>query len=126
GEADKLTVLNYAFENIDPVNFTCLMATQASGTDNNSPTQGDGAGDQFADYTKSFDATTSVDGVADVYSDTLKGNFNQLKKLKAKYPNLKVVVSLGGWTFSKFFSDVLAPDAARKKFVALSFDMAIS
>ncbi|HEX4462652.1 MAG TPA: glycosyl hydrolase family 18 protein [Polyangia bacterium] len=126
GEADKLTVINYAFENIDPVNFTCLMATKASGTDGNDPSQGDGAGDQFADYTKSFDATTSVDGVADVYSQTLKGNFNQLKKLKAKYPNLKVVVSLGGWTFSKFFSDVSATDASRKKFVASCIDMYIA
>ncbi|HEX4462938.1 MAG TPA: glycoside hydrolase family 18 protein, partial [Polyangia bacterium] len=90
------------------------------------PSQGDGAGDQFADYTKSFDATTSVDGVADVYSQTLKGNFNQLKKLKAKYPNLKVVVSLGGWTFSKFFSDVAASDASRKKFVASCIDMYIN
>ncbi|HEX4460657.1 MAG TPA: hypothetical protein VIA18_21910, partial [Polyangia bacterium] len=39
GEADKLTVINYAFENIDPVNFTCLMATKASGTDGNDPSQ---------------------------------------------------------------------------------------
>ena len=35
----------------------------------------------------------------------LRGNFNQLKKLKAKHPDLKVLISLGGWTLSKYFSD---------------------
>jgi chitinase len=125
-QAGKLTVINYAFENIDPVNFTCFAATKASGTEANSPTQGDGVGDQFADYTKSFPADKSVDGVGDVYSDTLKGNFNQIKKLKAKFPNLKVLVSLGGWTFSKFFSDASATDASRKKLVSSCIDMYIA
>ncbi len=122
GEASKLTVINYAFENIDPVNLTCLTATKASGSDGTDPNQGTGAGDQFADYSKSFTADQSVDGVADTYSQTLRGNFNQLKKLKVKYPNLKVLVSIGGWTYSKFFSDVSASDASRKKFVASCID----
>jgi chitinase len=119
GEADKLTVINYAFENIDPTNLTCLEATKASGTDGNDPNQGTGAGDQFADYQKTFTAAQAVDGVADTWNQPLAGNFNQLKKLKAKYPKLKVLVSLGGWTFSKFWSDVAASDASRKKFVCV-------
>jgi chitinase len=48
-----------------------------------------------------------VDGVADTWDSKLKGNFNQIKKLKAKHPNLKVLVSLGGWTYSKFFSELI-------------------
>ena len=47
------------------------------------------------------------------------------RKLKAKYPNLKILLSLGGWTYSKYFSDVAASDAARKKFVSSCVDMFI-
>lgn len=59
-----------------------------------------------------------MDGVADTGWEKLRGNFNQLRKLKAKYPKLKILISIGGWTYSKYFSDVAATDASRKKFVA--------
>ena len=62
----------------------------------------------------------SVNGTADAYGTSRSsGNFNQLKELKAKYPNLKIVLSLGGWTYSKYFSDVAATAASRQKFVSL-------
>ena len=55
-------------------------------------------------------AENSVDGVGDVWGEPLRGNFNQLQKLKAKYPDLRINISLGGWTGSKYFSDA-CPDA---------------
>jgi chitinase len=125
GMAGKLDFVQYAFENIDPVNKTCFEANSAASQDENNPNAGDGAGDVFADYQKSYDASTSVDGVADVWNQPIAGNFNQLRKLKAKFPNLKILVSIGGWTYSKYFSDVAASDAARKKFVSSCVDMFI-
>jgi chitinase len=122
GAAGKLDFLNYAFANIDPANHTCFMANKAASQDENNPNAGDGAGDAFADYGKSYGADISVDGVGDVWNQPIQGNFNQLKKLKAKHPNLKVLVSLGGWTYSKYFSDVAATDASRKKFVSSCLD----
>jgi chitinase len=123
GAASKLTHLLYAFQNIDPVNLTCLSGVTKGTTANpQDPNQGDGAGDAEADYSRPFSAAQSVDGVADTGWETLRGNFNQLKKLKAANPNLKVLVSLGGWTYSKYFSDVAATDAARKKFVSSCLD----
>jgi chitinase len=125
-QADKLTIVNYAFGNIDPVNLTCLMTTKPSDAGNEmDPSAGDGAGDQWADYGKGFTGDISVDGQADTWDQKLKGNFNQLKKLKAKFPNIKVVISLGGWTFSKYFSDAAASDGSRKKFVSSCIDMYI-
>lgn len=125
GAAGKLTVLNYAFENIDPANLTCFDTTKSTSTNPQDPDQGTGAGDAYADYGDSVPAANSVDGVADTWDQKLKGNFNQIKKLKAKYPNLKVLVSLGGWTYSTFFSDVAKTDASRKKFVSSCIDMFI-
>jgi chitinase len=126
GIAGKLDILNYSFENIDPVNLTCFEATKASDSTNESnPNAGDGAGDAFADYQKSFGADISVDGVGDTWNQPLVGNFNQLKKLKAKHPNLKILISLGGWTYSKYFSDAAATDASRKKLVSSCIDMFI-
>src|SRR5437764_8575666 len=89
GEASRLTTIDYAFENVGS-DGTCFERNEA------------GAGDAYADYQKSYDAATSVDGVADVWDQPLKGNFNQLRKLKARHPNLSVLVSLGGWTYSKY------------------------
>lgn len=125
GIAGKLTTLDYAFENIDPVNLTCMAANKAGSSDDNDTSGNDGAGDAWADYQMGFTSDNSVDGSTDAWDQPLKGNFNQLKQLKAKYPNLKVLVSLGGWTYSKYFSDVAATDAARKKFVSSCIDMYI-
>ncbi|MFI1093197.1 glycosyl hydrolase family 18 protein [Streptomyces sp. NPDC020917] len=126
GAAAKLDVINYAFGNIDPANLTCLNGvTKGTTQDPEDPNQGDGAGDADADYGRAFPASQSVNGQADDGWGKLRGNFNQLKELKAKYPNLKVVMSLGGWTYSKYFSDVAATDASRKKFVQSCIDMYI-
>ncbi len=57
GMASKLDYLIYDFENIDPANLTCFEASKASDPDpggENDPNAGDGAGDAFADYQKSF------------------------------------------------------------------------
>ena len=128
GAADKLNYLLYDFENIDPTNLTCFETTKATDPDpggESDPNAGDGAGDSFADYQKSFDGSISVDGTADAYGMPIVGNFHQLQELKKKHPNLKVLLSLGGWTYSKYFSDVAASDAARKKFVSSCIDMFI-
>ncbi|GAA4534149.1 glycosyl hydrolase family 18 protein [Amycolatopsis samaneae] len=123
GAAKKLTHLLYAFENIDPVNLTCMSGVTKGTTSNpQDPNQGDGAGDAEADYSRPFSADQSIDGVADTGWEPLRGNFNQLKKLKKLNPNLKILVSLGGWTYSKYFSDAAATDASRKKFVSSCVD----
>ncbi|MEU4494726.1 glycosyl hydrolase family 18 protein [Streptomyces sp. NPDC023998] len=117
GIASKLDVLNYSFGNIHPTDLTCFEANKAAGDDAN-PNAGDGAGDSYADYQKSFTAADSVDGVADTWNQPIVGVFNQFKELKAKYPKLKINISLGGWTYSKYFHDAALTDASRKKFVA--------
>ncbi|ONI73020.1 chitinase [Actinosynnema sp. ALI-1.44] len=123
GAAGKLTHLLYAFQNIDPVSHTCMSGvTKGTSSNPQDPNQGDGAGDAEADYSRPFQAGQSVDGVGDTGWETLRGNFNQIKKLKKLYPNLKVLVSLGGWTYSKYFSDAAATDASRKKFVSSCVD----
>ncbi|MFJ7911121.1 glycosyl hydrolase family 18 protein [Kitasatospora sp. NPDC096204] len=125
GVAGKLDYLIYDFANIHPTDLGCFEATKAADTNDNNPNAGDGAADAFADYQKSFGADISVDGVGDVWNQPIAGNFNQLKKLKAKNPNLKVLLSLGGWTYSKYFSPASATDASRKHLVSSCIDMFI-
>jgi len=103
GAAEAMNVINYAFAAIDE-NLRCVSL------------------DTFADYGKRYDASESVDGVADTVSQPLKGNFNQLRKLKAMYPHLRVMLSLGGWTQSFRFSDAALPEN-RQAFVASCIDM---
>jgi chitinase len=123
GAINKLTHVIYAFENIDPTNLTCLSGVvQSIGSDPEGVDQGTGAGDAYADYGDPF-ASNTVGGQPDTYNEPIVGNFNQLKKLKAAYPNVQILVSLGGWTYSKFFSDVAATDASRKKFVSSCIDV---
>ncbi|MFJ4797022.1 glycoside hydrolase family 18 protein [Kitasatospora purpeofusca] len=110
GQAGRLTVINYAFGNVS-ADGTCFETDEA------------GQGDAHNDYQRAFSAADSVDGVADAPGQRLKGHFNQLRKLKAKNPRLRTVISLGGWSWSKYFSDAAATDEARRKFVSSCLDL---
>lgn len=81
--------------------------------------------DTWADFQRPYPASESVDGVADDSANPdqhLFGNFNQLRKLKAANPNLKILISVGGWTLSTYFSDVAATPESRAKFVQSCID----
>ncbi|WP_404443036.1 Ig-like domain-containing protein [Sutcliffiella horikoshii] len=43
-------------------------------------------------------------------------NFKQLQQLKKKHPHLKTMISVGGWTWSKNFSDAAASEDSRTNF----------
>ncbi|MFD6970672.1 glycosyl hydrolase family 18 protein [Streptomyces sp. NPDC059949] len=92
GSASKITHINYAFGNVQ--NGQCTI------------------GDSYADYDKAYTADQSVDGVADTWDQPLRGNFNQLRKLKQAYPHIKVLWSFGGWTWSGGFPQAAANPAA--------------
>jgi chitinase len=112
GQAAKLTHVNYAFGNVN-ADGKCFEVNLA------------GQGDAWADYQRPATVDDAVDGVADSFGQPLAGNFLQLKKLKAKHPGLKVLMSLGGFTWSKFFSDAALTPASRKAFVASCVDLFI-
>jgi GH18 family chitinase/cellulose synthase/poly-beta-1,6-N-acetylglucosamine synthase-like glycosyltransferase/peptidoglycan/xylan/chitin deacetylase (PgdA/CDA1 family) len=106
GSAERLTHVNYAFAKIGD-DLKCA------------------SGDPYADHEKVFDAGESVDGIADPSSGVaLRGNFRQLEKLKgpAFYPHLKVLISIGGWTWSDKFSDAALPEN-RAAFAASCVEM---
>ncbi|MCI4061422.1 glycosyl hydrolase family 18 protein [Micromonospora sp. R77] len=92
GSAAKLTHLMYAFGNT--AGGKCAL------------------GDSDAAISKAYTAADSVDGVADTWDQPLRGNFNQLRKLKKMYPNLKVIWSFGGWTWSAGFTQAAQNPAA--------------
>ncbi|WP_435846508.1 glycosyl hydrolase family 18 protein, partial [Streptomyces fradiae] len=92
GTVNKITHINYAFGNVQGGKCTI--------------------GDAYADYDKAYTADQSVDGKADTWDQPLRGNFNQLRKLKAQYPHIKVLWSFGGWTWSGGFGQAIQnPDA---------------
>ena len=92
GSAAQLTHILYSFGNVQ--NGKCTI------------------GDSYAAYDKAYDAAGSVDGVADLWDQPLRGNFNQLRKLKAMNPGLKVIWSFGGWTWSDGFPQAAQNPAA--------------
>ncbi|WP_344528500.1 glycoside hydrolase family 18 chitinase [Streptomyces albiaxialis] len=92
GSAEKITHINYAFGNVQGGKCTI--------------------GDAYADYDKAYTADQSVDGKADTWDQPLRGNFNQLRKLKQKYPHIKILYSFGGWTWSGGFGEAMKNPAA--------------
>ncbi|MFG1608443.1 glycoside hydrolase family 18 protein [Actinoplanes sp. NPDC049265] len=104
GAASKLTHINYAFSDVTEDGL-CASA------------------DAWADWQVPFPAETSVDGVADVAGQPIAGNLNQLAELKAANPRLRVLVSLGGWTLSKWFSDAAATARSRQRLVDSCVDL---
>ncbi|HEY2791426.1 MAG TPA: glycosyl hydrolase family 18 protein [Micromonosporaceae bacterium] len=105
--ANKINVIQYAFGNptYDP-------ATGAVGCN---------VLDPWADYQQPYTADMAVNGTADDSANPnqrLYGSFNQLQELKAANPNLKVEISLGGWTDSTWFSTLASTPALRSQFVS--------
>ncbi|WP_408611143.1 glycosyl hydrolase family 18 protein [Glycomyces xiaoerkulensis] len=85
GSAEELTHIVYAFGNVQ--DGECRLDDSYAATD------------------KAYTAAESVDGVADDWDQDLRGNFNQLLKLKEMYPHIKVLWSFGGWTYSGGFGE---------------------
>ncbi|MGW4028122.1 glycoside hydrolase family 18 protein [Streptomyces sp. NPDC004838] len=112
GQAAKLTHINYAFGNVSP-DGKCFIGGPA------------GEGDSWADYVRPVPAADSVDGVTDSPDQKLAGNFNELRELKARHPGLKVMISLGGWSWSTHFSNAVLTEAKRKAFVSSCIDLYI-
>lgn len=110
GSAPLLTHVNYAFANVVPDAAGSQVVCQI--------------GDPWADYQKPWTAAESVNGV-EVSSGALRGSFQQLKALKAKYPNLKVLISLGGGIGSRYFSDMALTPASRTAFASSCVDLFI-
>src|SRR5215831_10175910 len=76
--------------------------------------------DEFADYQFFFDQTRSVDGSVDSFAPgALRGQVHQLQELKARFPHLKIVASIGGFSAGvNGFEAAAATPASRKAFVA--------
>jgi chitinase len=138
--AKNITHLNYAFGNIagsqealdsarksgaqglDGVKpYTCFISDQTA------PAAGetDAAGDAASDFVRSYAAADSVLGVADTKKQKLAGNFNQLRELKRLYPDLKVNISLGGWSWSKSFSKAVSSAERRAALASSCIDLYI-
>ena len=96
--ANALTHLNYAFANISPAGTMVL----------GNPCLDAGA----------CDTTQAL-------PDTLGGQFAELARLKAAHPHLRMLMAIGGWTWSGRFSDVALSDSARKTFVASGMELFI-
>ncbi len=93
---DKITHLNYAFANIDADGRIAI-------------------GDSYAAIDKSYPG--------DTWDQPYRGTYNQINNvLKAQYPHLKTLISVGGWTWSGRFSDVALNDASRSLFAESCVD----
>jgi chitinase len=112
GAADRLTEINYAFGNVSE-DGQCFIRNEA------------GVGDAFADFQRAYAASESVDGVADSDTQALRGNFNQLRELKLRHPQLRTLISLGGFTWSKFFSNAALTPESRRRFAQSCIDLYI-
>jgi GH18 family chitinase len=79
----RVTHVNYAFANVDAATLQVV------------------SGDTFADFTHTKDSETPV-----------AGNIPQLMYYRAQHPHLKVIISVGGWSWSENFSDAaLTPES---------------
>lgn len=110
GSADKLTVINYAFANAAPDESGQVVCKLF---------------DEWADYQKPWAAEQSVNGQEVTWPNPILGNFQQLKALKEMVPDLKVLISVGGWTGSKWFSDAALTAESRRAFVKSCLDLFI-
>lgn len=97
--ADKITHINYAFAKVENGKVVVW--------------------DSYAALEKFYPETDSWNGPP----GTIRGNFNQLRLLKERYPHIKVLISVGGWTGSGDFSTIAATQEGRKTFAQSALDL---
>jgi chitinase len=103
GAAARLTHLQYAYGRVKE--GKCIL------------------GDAQADYRQHVNAENSVDGLADSHGyQPLAGHWHQLQKIKAQYPQLKALLSLGGPDSAAAFAEAAQPER-RAAFVASCIDL---
>jgi len=100
----KLTHINYAFSNVSSAG-ECML------------------GDPAADVDKVYSANESITGKDDKNNAAFHGNFNQLLELKKQKPQLKVLISVGGWNWSGNFSSAARDAASRQHFASSCIDL---
>jgi chitinase len=64
------------------------------------------------------DVKDSMAWLTNIATDTI--NFRKLNKLKKDNPDLKIIISIGGWAWSENFSDAVLTEHSRKKFAETS------
>ncbi|NOQ22873.1 MAG: T9SS type A sorting domain-containing protein [Candidatus Aegiribacteria sp.] len=89
--ADRVNYINYAFANINPATGEIVL------------------GDAYADIDKWYPGDSS-------HPDSLRGSFHQLQILKAENPHIRTLISVGGWTWSTYFSDIALTPVSRETF----------
>ena len=89
--AKQLTKVNYAFANLNNVTGEVMLSDEWA--DIQIPYPGDVAG-----------------------NNTLLGNFGALFKLKQQNRNMKVVLSVGGWSYRNNFKPAFSTEAGRQNF----------
>lgn len=97
--ADKFTKIHYGFANVNNVTGEVFLS------------------DLWADVQFPYPGDVASNG------SQLLGNFNQLYKLKQKNRNLKVILSVGGWTWRGNFKPALSTAAGRQKFCESSLTL---
>jgi GH18 family chitinase len=102
--ATKLTHINYAFSNVS-FGGECRL------------------GDGQADTGRLYLAAESVSGRDEPDSLPFHGNFSQLLELKQAHPDLKILISIGGWTWSSNFSAAAKDGPSRQRFASSCIDL---
>lgn len=94
--AHLVTHVNYAFANISSSGSIML-------------------GDYYADVDRFYPGDSWEAGA-------LRGSFHRLQILRNQYPHLQTLISVGGWTWSRYFSEVALTESSRQAFAASCVD----
>ena len=98
---EKVNIINYAFANINPSSGTIEL------------------GDPYADIDKAYPGDCWDAGC-------MRGNFHQLQLLKEENPHLKTMISVGGWTWSTYFSGIAISEESREIFAQSCLDFILT
>lgn len=108
GAAQTLTKLLWAFGDVDSEGLCHI------------PEEGNYAWEL---YQRRYDSSESVSGESDEYRQPLAGGLNQLGQLRERHGHLRTGISLGGWNWSRYFSNAALTEETRRAFAESCVDL---
>lgn len=113
---DKITYINHAFWAVAPADGSTATSVEQRSS-------GEGARTEFTIVSTSPENDYGDVGKSEINPEMERNHFAQYAAYSEKYPNVNILISIGGWSASGYFSEMAYTPEGRASFIQSCIDL---